>query len=88
MNDLEHALERAQQEIDALEIELELVWCSLDQVPVPLWLTPAGRILRPHQNEPVLGAKYIGRYTEKVKLEDFRSDVFFIFEEIHGRHHG
>lgn len=72
---------------EALEIELEAVWCSLSSWPASLWLTPSGRILRAHESEPVLGAVEIGRYTKAVLLADFRGDVFHIFEAMTRRGH-
>lgn len=72
---------------EALEVELELVWCSLTSWPASLWLTPSGRILRAHESEAVLGAEQIGRYTKSVLLADFRGDVFHIFEAMTRRGH-
>ena len=72
---------------DALELELELGWCSLSSWPASLWLTPSGRILRAHESESVLGAEQIGRYTKAVLLADFRGDVFHIYEAMTRRGH-
>lgn len=72
---------------DALEIELELVWCSLTAWPSTLWLTPSGRILRAHESSTVLGAVEIGRYTKAVLLAHFREDVFHVYEALTKRGH-
>lgn len=87
MTGASHPTPEFTDDIEALEVEIELVWCSLSAWPASLWLTPSGRILRTHEGNTVLGAVEIGRYTKAVLLADFRGDVFHVYEAITRRGH-
>lgn len=70
---------------EALELEVERVWCALTHKPATLSLLPTGRIVQATEANACVRAEEIGRYTKAIALADFRADVFFAFEQTHGR---
>ena len=72
---------------ESLEVEIERVWVELPIVPVGLYLTPMGRIVRRSSSAQAPQAwKYIGTYTRAISLAGLREDVFDAFEQ--GARHG
>lgn len=76
---------------EALELEIEEAWLSLCKAyrPRTIYLTSGNRLLYGiRAQEASHYAIEVGTFTRTIALADFRSDVFFVFDQRQGKRHG
>lgn len=70
---------------ESLESQIEAAWSEMSAWPCGVFLAPTGRVIRGKHGGDYAGAELVGYYTARVKLADFRGDVFDVWETIKGR---
>lgn len=75
---------------EALELEIERAWVALCDCGRAqgwtIYLSPTGRLFRGSRSNYTLTAVEVGTYNKAVHLEDFREDVFHVYEQIRRAH--
>ena len=77
---------RSHTDVEALEVRIEDAWirigCISAQARRTLWLTPNLCIfgLSRAGHEPPKGSVEFGTYTRDIELDEFRKDVFHVFD--------
>ena len=75
----------------SLEVEIETEWLSLCRAPKPrnYFLTSGNKLV--HGQRAKEASHYsieIGWFTRTITLADFRSEVFFVFDQRQGKRYG
>lgn len=74
---------------ESLEVQIENAWVELCEShrPIAFYLSPRGRLIRGiDRGARSMSNTEIGTYTRSVRLEQFREDVFFVYEETRRAH--
>lgn len=67
----------------ALELEIEETWFGILHIrkPQTVYLTSGHRLVRGSRAEQLENLWEVGTYTKTIALEDFRADVFHVFDQ-------